>query len=467
MCKIQYEIEKFLIENKLANIGKVFILGFSGGEDSSCLLHVLKELREKLKFSLIVAHLNHNWRGEQSFKEQQNCAQKAHQLGLSFYTETLPNNLKCAEAVAREERYKFFERCAKKFNTNIVFTAHSKTDNAETLFQRIINGTGIDGLKGIPAQRTKNGITYFRPMLALSRNEIKEYNKQHSLLLNFDSSNLDTKYTRNNIRENIFPLLAQIAPDVENALNNLCEIAKQELEIIDEYFDLLKSQILINNNEYNEKFFNLSESAAKRFIYLLIKEIKDNYDKKEVERIYNFVQMSKELSNGKFYSLTKDYFLFVSKNGIKLINQMPYLKKSEVMIEKEGIYTLNGQVLCIEKIKNFDGELIKKSASTEIYVDLSKTEFPLTFKTRTTDTVAAEFIQPFGMNGKMKLKKYFINRTVSRLIRNEILILYKDNEVLWIPTVGMSEKLRVTNKPTHKIIVRKLEKNCNENDCGN
>ena len=157
-------VEKFI--NKY-NLTGTFIVAFSGGYDSMCLLDVLS----KITNNIVAVHLNHNWRGEESQKEEENCRKFAQSKNIKYYTETLPDNIEKTETSAREARYEFFKKCAKKFNSKVVFTAHNYDDNAETILYRIIKGTGTVGLQGILEQRD----IFYRPLLKISREEIKKY----------------------------------------------------------------------------------------------------------------------------------------------------------------------------------------------------------------------------------------------------------------------------------------------------
>ena len=131
---------------------KTVIVGFSGGFDSMCLLDVLSKIKELPDFydlNVVAAHFNHNWRGEESLREQEVCRIFASAKGMEFYTKTAPKNIKKTENDARIARYEFFEEAYEEYDADAVFTAHNYDDNAETLLYRIVKGTGIVGLRGI------------------------------------------------------------------------------------------------------------------------------------------------------------------------------------------------------------------------------------------------------------------------------------------------------------------------------
>ena len=163
-------VEKFI--NKY-NLTGTFIVAFSGGYDSMCLLDVLSKISD----DIVAVHLNHNWRGEESRQEEQNCREFANHANIKYYTETLSDDIEKTETAAREARYEFLKKCAKKFNSNIVFTAHNYDDNAETVLYRIIKGTGTIGLQGILEHRD----IFYRPLLKTSRTEIEKNIKDNKL----------------------------------------------------------------------------------------------------------------------------------------------------------------------------------------------------------------------------------------------------------------------------------------------
>ena len=151
MQTINSKIKSFLKKYNLDNKELVYLVGFSGGYDSMCLLDILHKISPKNK--IIALHLNHKWRGKESDKEEVNCKKFCEKIGVEFYSESLSPKTPHTETAAREARYKFFEKCGSKFNSDIIFTAHNKNDNAETLIYRICTGTGISGLQGIAENR--------------------------------------------------------------------------------------------------------------------------------------------------------------------------------------------------------------------------------------------------------------------------------------------------------------------------
>ena len=154
------------IIQKYVNISceSTFIVGFSGGWDSMCLLDIMNQLSKEYGFLLVAAHLNHNWRGKESEMEKERCLQFCEDNDITFISDTLEEGTKATELVAREKRYEFFKRCAEDFEADAILTAHTKSDNAETILYRIIKGTGLNGLEGIKELRELSRFKVIRPI---------------------------------------------------------------------------------------------------------------------------------------------------------------------------------------------------------------------------------------------------------------------------------------------------------------
>ena len=427
------DVEKFLQKYNLSD--KTLIVGFSGGWDSLCLLDVLVKLSKKYSFKVVAAHLNHNWRGEEALMEQERCRNFANVYGIEFLSETLPDNVKASENTAREARYKFFEKCVKKYNNACVLTAHNANDNAETILYRIVKGTGIAGMCGISEHVIINGIDVFRPILNCYRIDIENYCKNNNLLPNNDSSNTSTVYKRNFIRHKIIPLMKEINPNVEQSLNKLIIYAKNT----EDFIEKLISEAFEDNKIIYQKYIKMPDLKTD-IVHKFFVQNNLDYDRKKILEAVEF--LDNEQNKLKKYSLTKDLWLkFDGKYIYTVTKNIPIT--GEITVCSEGCYDtpLGGKFELLEYTQEKE---FPKENSCEAVVDLSGIEFPLTLRTRRD----GDIIQPFGMNGKMKLKKYLISKKIPQEQRDNILLLTKNNDILWVVGVGISNKLRVAKLPT-------------------
>ncbi len=443
-------VNNFLDEFALKSPDNTFLVGFSGGCDSLCLLDILNKLSQKYGFKVIALHLNHNWRAEESLQEEINCKRFCEKSGIEFISETFDGIGQRTENFAREARYNFFLKHAKNYANSAIFTAHSRTDNAETLIYRIIKGTGIKGLQGILPKRLIDGVPLYRPLLGISRTQIEDYCNSNGLVANSDSSNLDINYKRNFIRHKIMPFFDEINFHAEKSINSLAELAVSQTNIVNEYMDLVKKEVYVGDKLLTEKFKKLSQDVMQQIIYdICLKEGLD-YDRKKIVNILDFIKSNFESKSGSRFSLKNDLWIFASSKYIYSITKVFGEKNnSQITILKEGEYDFPDSDLTFS-IKKYEGKgdlNFPREDAYFAYVNLNNIGIDLTLRTRRE----GDFIIPFGMVGSMKLKKYLNSKRVPQHNKDELILLCKGSEVLWVSGVGLSNKLRVVNTPSHVI----------------
>ncbi len=445
------KVKNFLKKYNLMSSEKIFVVGFSGGYDSMCMLDLLHKISLKTGFKLIALHLNHNWRGKEAEIEQENCTRYCKENNITLYCETLPEGLPKTETVAREKRQEFFKKCCKKFNADGIFLAHTKSDNTETILYRLSKGTGVKGLCGILEASKLEDFNIYRPLMNFSRKDIVKYCTINKLVPNNDSSNFDTKYARNFIRHQIISELKTINPKIDDVILNLSHIAISEQNIIKEYLTKIKNDIFKDGYFIAQKFVELSKDVQNKFILDFLVEQNLDYDSKKVEEIYDFINKNVKYKSGKTLSLTKNLWLFVSKEKICTIQDLEPEKITEqIKIDCCGEYKFHNFVFKIEEYKGNKTPSFPKEYDFKAYVFLNNLN-NLTLRTR----VYGDIIQPFGMQGTMKLKKLFINKGIEKFKRDDVLLLCRGNEVLWAAGCCLSEKLRATTLPTHILTVEK------------
>lgn len=415
-------VKKFISDNNLNN--KTILLGLSGGIDSSVLFDILSEIKD---INLIVIHLNHNWRGLESKKDEEFAYNLAKSKNIPFYSEMLDKNVKKTETTARELRYEFFERCREKFNADAVFLAHNKNDNVETLIYRLIKGSGPKGLKSISKVRD----FYFRPLIDFGRDEIINYAKENNVKYIIDSSNSNTKYKRNLIRNEIIPLMREINPEVINSISSFIKLNVMHQDIIEKVLDDTKKEIFDGDKILRDKFLSLDKEIKYEIINSLMQGVLKNRDYKNIEKIVNFI----EENNSKKISLNNELFLKVYDNKIYFVTKKDEKTKDELIL-KEGKNKFLNYEFIIEK--TILPSVFPNSKDNLQYLNL---DFKNRYKIRTKKT--GDKIQPFGSAGLQKLKTYFIKKKIPFELRDKIPLICFNDEVLFIPNVTVSEKLRV------------------------
>lgn len=242
------EISKKIIASNTINKGDAIVVGFSGGPDSLCLLHTLNNLKSEMNLTLRPVHINHMFRPGDCDLEQAHAEAICSSLGLACKSLQID-----CRAVARQQklsdeeagrliRYQAFSAAATALSNEgfgrsqiKIAVAHNADDQAETILFRIMRGTGIHGLTGIPKIRTdENGYQIVRPLLEVSRAEINQYIAVNKLKPNMDSSNNQPLYSRNRIRLELIPFLEkEYNNSIKSALTRLAELASEEESYIE------------------------------------------------------------------------------------------------------------------------------------------------------------------------------------------------------------------------------------------
>lgn len=222
------------------------LIAFSGGADSSALLHLL-QVDSKLKgFRLYAAHFNHKIRGDEALRDLEFCKRVAQEYGVPFFSgeADIPALAKekgaSLEAAAREERYAFLEKIMADNEIPILVTAHHAEDHAESVLIHLIRGSGVTGLCGIAAARDFAGKTLVRPLLEAKKSDILEYCSENGVSFVTDSTNADTAYLRNAIRATVLPELYALAPELDSLLAR----SRKNLTEADSFIDSCADELL-------------------------------------------------------------------------------------------------------------------------------------------------------------------------------------------------------------------------------
>ncbi len=204
-------------KHNMINKGDRVLVGFSGGKDSAVLVFVLSKLSRILDFELFALHVNHGIRGEEAARDEAFSKSFCESLAIPFSSEHV-DVLKLSqdsslglEAVARDARYSAFEKFSKELNCTKIATAHTLTDNSETVLISLFrNGT----ISPIPPKRDN----IIRPLIEQTCDEVVSYAKENGISFVDDSTNFCDDYLRNHIRLNVLPTLREKLNGVDRTL---------------------------------------------------------------------------------------------------------------------------------------------------------------------------------------------------------------------------------------------------------
>ena len=188
--------------------GHTLLVAVSGGPDSMALLHALYQLRESFAIRLIIAHLNHQMR-RGAIQDVRFVKATAHGLGIPCIAQSLDvpaygrRHKLSPEDAARRLRYAFLQTTAKAVAAHHIALGHTADDQAETVLFRLLRGSGLRGLCGIPPVRQP----IIRPLIQVQRRDIMPYLRTHRIPFRDDPSNRQRRYARNRIRLALLPQL--------------------------------------------------------------------------------------------------------------------------------------------------------------------------------------------------------------------------------------------------------------------
>lgn len=430
-----------MIDSTLIVEGATIIVGFSGGPDSLCLLHALLQIQEPYNLEIVPIHVNHKLRPSAD-DEAEACCRMCDKWGLECTVyeadcKAMADDLGIStEEAGRYIRYDVFDEVAEDIKSKgtdedkiFIALAHNADDQSETVLFRLLRGTGVHGLAGMPEVRASDeGYLIIRPLLQVTREEIEKYIKDNNLHPNIDESNFETDYTRNKIRNELIPYLEKnYNPNVKQALRRYAEIADVDDGAITMAAAEAVNDCLVDNEEYSAlelDITNLKDTSPainRRIVGIILSalrlETKSNYEL--VVSLMNLIYSENpsaviDLPNGykamreynKIY-FTENTELFESKKANDNLRLMP-----QVMMAKE--YTpKSDQVYAAFDFDEFNKKYPGKVGE---------------IKLRTRQE--GDFIAIKG--GSKKIQDFLVDDKVSKTVRDSILMACIDSEVLWI-----------------------------------
>lgn len=462
---MEKRVLEYILENELLQEKEKVVVGVSGGPDSICLLEVLHRLKSQLEIELAVAHINHMLRGEEANEDEKYVNNFCLERGIEVYSKRININefakkqKMSTETAGREARYQFFKEVMKKTNSNKIATAHNANDQVETIFMRIMRGTGLEGLTGIPVKRDS---IYIRPILFLQREEIEWYCEKNNLNPRIDKSNMERDYSRNKIRLDIIPYMKEnFNSDVVKVINRMANTLKEDNEliesVIDEYFfkycKVEKSYIIIRSDIADCKSVIINRVIRKATS--IISGSAYNIEAKHIVGVKKLFQLGTnkrvDLPNGLYAENVYGdiYIRKVESEGDKYYEEV-VINKAD--IESEfifGAYYIKFEVLeNVKNIKFADNSFIK-------YFNYDKINGNIIIRTRKN----GDKITPLGMNGRKKIKDIFIDSKVSVSQRNVVPIIQFDDEVAWLVGLKVSNEYKVTKETKKLLKITVMERN--------
>ncbi|MCS1352392.1 tRNA lysidine(34) synthetase TilS [Mechercharimyces sp. CAU 1602] len=437
--------------------GELILVAVSGGADSMALLHILHTLSPRFSCRLLAVHIDHQLRGSESDEDANYVLEQCKRWGIDCHTEkisvrdvlaTEKGNL---QDTARQLRYEAFVKIAKQTGATKLAVAHHADDQVETIIMRLLRGTGVAGLQGIPVTRSLPPVTVIRPLLGVERSHIEQYCEQEGIMPRQDSSNQSLKYTRNRIRQQVVPLLQQMEPRVKEHLISLAEMVSKEEEAWRLYVEQAKKDVVVTEEAGRvvlacEQLLLLPLALQRRLIKLILKCLSSSTEQEEtftaITQTLYLAQhaepsVSVDLAGG--VVARRQYQLLV----IEMKKQAPQRESVEsvVRIPIPGtikLPTFAGELTVIITEKKI--ESLQNTSSYYAVFDRAYLREPVVVRSRRT----GDRMRPWGVNGTKKVKDMLIDAKIPVTIRDRVPIVCHGETIIWIPGVRRSDWAPVT-----------------------
>jgi len=447
MVKTEHKVIKFIEEKQLVPLGSRILIALSGGPDSVFLLTFMVKFRSKYKTGLAAFHLNHKLRGRQADKDEEFCRSLCDELQIPFYSEAVDVKKYASErGISVEEagrmvRYESLKKKAEEKGYDLIATGHNLDDNAETVLLNLIKGTGIKGISGIPPKREN----IIRPLLVLSKEEIREHVIANKISSLSDKTNLKNDYERNYLRNRIIPQIKErLNPSLQEALFRSAEvfrniagyIEKKTAEGVKQVMEAGEN-VCINIAKLQNIDFELHSGIIKSIIernFLIQLSFKD------MQSVLALV--GKE--SGKEAVLTGGLRVLREREHL-IISQKKKAASKEVKITSGSHCLLNGKTLTIEE---WAGKVVYSGSRNIEYI--SGDELGSEFTIR--QWKSGDKFTPIGMKGRVKISDFLNSQKVLSSDKKQKLVLTYRDEIIWVIGYRINEKFKI--KPETRRILK-------------
>jgi tRNA(Ile)-lysidine synthase len=442
------QMKKTIQAHGLLEAKDKIVAAVSGGPDSVALLHALNTLRRDYELTLAAAHVNHRFRGEEADEDSRYVQRLCEELGIPCFVGTFDVPQFIAETgmnpqdAARKIRYRFLRQVAEKMGEAKIATAHHADDQLETMLMRLVRGTGVEGLAGIPLSRREEGIHIIRPLLEVTREQIEHYCSTEGLEPRHDRSNFSDKYLRNRIRKYWIPLMRKENPHVATTAAHLVEVLREENDYLQQESEakltaIIEEQdantIILRQNDFLVHHLALQRRMIKLILsYLLKSDIKE-IGYAHIENIRQIIEGAHPAACTHLpgnVQVRREYERVIFSSVLDTTS-IPHYIYSLNIPGQTYIPELDRTVHCYYGSRDEEKRFVNGVFAV---FDPASIKGKLYVRRRRI----GDRMVPLGMNGSKKVKDILIDKKIPRSKRDRIPLLTDDEHILWIPGVKRS-----------------------------
>ena len=438
-----------ILEGLLPDVEAV-LLAVSGGIDSMCMAELFLNSAVGKRFAL--AHCNFHLRGKESDSDEALVRGWAESHGCIFIKKDFDTSGYAAskgisiEMAARELRYGWFADVCREREFSALAVAHNANDNAETMILNMLRGTGVKGMTGMRRSSLLPGsdARLIRPLLDFPRKDIHEYAVSHGLRWHEDSTNADSAYKRNCVRNEIFPLFMRLNPSFLATLNEDMERFAQVQSIADEYVHSVSSEVVRHGSNGLPVIDHQKLTSKRDWEYVLFRLLEPfGFTSSVVADLAAVLKSRGTVSGRKFFA--SEYFAVTSARDIVIYPVAESAEAADITIEVPGIYSFNGIMFSV--FQSDDVNAVKTS------VGETKLDLPYPFTIR--HWRPGDWMRPLGMKGRKKLSDMFVDLKFSLPEKEKALVIADEgSHVLALIGHRIDNSVKVTKDSTSVTIIR-------------
>ena len=409
-----------------------------------------------MHLTLGAVYINHGIRPRAAAKEERFCQQLCDRLHvpLTIIREDVPSlarkTRRGLEETARQVRYDAFDRLAAEHGYDRVALGHHADDQVETILFRLVRGTGPSGLTGMPVRRGK----YIRPLLDLTRADILEYLKKHSLEWCEDESNRSIRFKRNWIRHRLLPdLRKHLNPKADAAILALAEtLAEEEAYLDEEVARIVRKSVSLSAGGKIQlalkKYSHYAIGIRRRLLRHCLKvSCPDGYspDKEVTERLDGLAMAGAGAISlpGALRAEIAGEKLFVWRPQIRRVVEQ--FEPGQAVEPEWPAIRLAGRVATRSRAIAVKAQ----PGARRVRLDWDRLQPPLEVRS----IKAGDRFRPLGMKGHKKVSAYLSDRKVPRPVREEVLMLCDRAGPVWLVGYEIAERAKVHDKTRRVLTV--------------
>ena len=426
--------------------GASLLIGLSGGADSVALTAVLVELRERLSLRITAAHLNHRIRADESDRDEAFVRAMCARCRIELIVERADGLATAAnlEERARDARREFLLRVADQVQADFVALGHHRDDQAETVLMRLMRGAGAAGMAAM-AERGPGRL--IRPMLSLSRAEIREYLDARAIPFVEDSSNASRDILRNRIRADVLPMLErEYAPGFSGRLVELAD----EMRSLDELVGAIAARELdamrVGGGALDVSGFGAVNRAVQAVVIrLFLAERMGSLRKISRAHVESVLHLMLDGGPSDSIDLPGGWRAAREYNLLRLLDAR---ERSAGRAEFSMEIAPDGITIVVAAGFKFEASTIPAADAT-MPESLSVAMFDAA-KIADAGLVARNFkrgdrIHPVGMRGTRKVHDVFVDRKLPRASRERFPVVTVGDAIAWLPGLARADCALVTN----------------------